>query len=280
MTRLSRPLLLAPLFVTMLSLGTGCEVLADYMPQVAFDRLDVQSVNWDGADANFVFTINNPNPIQVKLARFDYSLAFADVEWLSGDDPDGLVLDASGSSELALPVNIVFQDLFDVVQATRGMDTIPFGLQGSFGFDTPVGVADLPYDADGDFPALRTPTFAFKKVRVDSLDWTSARLAVDLNVDNEHASNLDFRNFDYRVKMDGTTVGTGLLADLGSVTGDSTGVLSVPLTIDFLSAGTAIYDAINSGQVNVGLAAGTDVDTPFGVIPLSIDETGNVQVGN
>jgi hypothetical protein len=30
--------------------------------------------------------------------------------------------------------------------------------------------------------------------------------------------------------------------------------------------------------LNIGLAATMDVDTPFGVVPLSIDQTGNVTV--
>ncbi|NOY25797.1 MAG: LEA type 2 family protein [Oligoflexia bacterium] len=274
MTPSSRLLLVLPL----LTLTTGCEVLADYLPTVSFDRLDVSAVDWNGVSANFVFKIDNPNPIQIKLARFDYALAFSDVEWLQGDDPDGLELAASGASELALPVSIEFQSLYDVVQATRGVDTIPFALSGSFGFDTPAGIVDLPYDADGGFPALRTPSIAFDKIRVDKLGWTSATLAVDLGIDNDHESTLDFTNFDYALTMGGDSVGTGFLDDLGTVDGAQTGTLSVPLTINFLTTGTAIYDAITSGQVDLGLSASTDVDTPFGIVPLSVDQSGLVSV--
>ncbi|MCK6504289.1 LEA type 2 family protein [Myxococcota bacterium] len=275
MTRAPASLLaLAPALL----LSSGCEVISEYLPTVAFERLDVDSVDWEGATADFVFKVNNPNPIEVKLARFDYSLAFADVQWLEGDDPDGLILDAEGGSELALPVTIEFETLYEVVQATRGIDTIPFGLEGSFGFNTPAGVVDLPYDAEGGFPALRTPTFGFQKVRVDELDWSSATIAVDLGVDNDHESTLDFTNFDYALELDGTSVGTGFLADLGAVDGAQTGTLSVPFTIDFLDAGTAIYEAITSGEVDVGLKAATDVQTPFGAVPLSVDESGRVSV--
>lgn len=277
-SRLSRPLLRVALLAPVVALSTGCEVLSDYLPTVAFDRLDVQSVDWEGADADFVFTVNNPNPVEIKLARFDYALSFAEVSWLEGDDPDGLLLGASGGSELALPLSLEFASLYDVVQATRGLDTVPFGLEGSFGFDTPAGIVDLPYDADGGFPALRTPHFDFSKVRVQDLNLTSATVAIDLNVDNEHGSNLIFQNFDYAVKMSGTQVGTGFVADLGTVMGAETGTLSVPIEIDFLSVGTAVYEAITTGQVDLGLKAGTDVETPFGIVPLSVDETGRVSV--
>ncbi len=270
----ARPFFVASLLLT----GTGCEVLADYLPTVAFERLDVDAVDWEGADAEFVFRIDNPNPIEIKLARFDYALAFADVPWLEGDDPDGLILDASGGSELALPVSIEFANLYDVVQATRGLDTVPFGLQGSFGFDSPAGIVDLPYDADGGFPALRTPEVSFQKVRVENLGLTSAALALDLGIVNEHESNLIFENFDYAIELSGIDIGTGFLDLLGDVDGAETGTLSVPFEIDFLSTGTAVYDAITSGEINVGMAASTDVDTPFGAVPLSVNESGRVQV--
>ncbi len=270
----ARLLALLPL----LSLTAGCEVLSEYLPTVSFERLDVQSVDWEGAQADFVFKVNNPNPVEVKLARFDYALSFAEVEWLVGDDADGLVLGANGGSELALPVGIEFETLYELVQATRGIDTIPFELEGSFGFDSPAGLIDLPYAADGGFPALRTPKFTFSKVRVDELNWTDATIGVDLNVDNEHASNLIFQNFDYRVKIAGEDVGSGFLADLGTVSGADTGVLTIPLTIDFLSSGTAVYEALTSDSVSLGLSAGTEVDTPFGVVPLEIDESGRVNV--
>lgn len=270
----ARALLLAPVLL----LSTGCEVLGDYLPTVAFDRLDVQSVDWEGADAEFVFVVDNPNPVEIKLARFDYALSFADVSWLEGDDPDGLVLAASSGSELSLPLSLEFQSLYDVVQATRGLDTVPFGLDGSFGFDTPAGIVDLPYDADGGFPALRTPSFAFSKVRVEDLGLTSATVAIDLDVDNEHGSNLVFDNFAYGIEMSGTSVGSGTIANLGTVFGAETGTLSIPIEIDFLDVGTAVYEAITTGEVNLGLQASTDVETPFGVVPLSIDESGRVDV--
>lgn len=275
---MTRPTAMTLALAPALLLSTGCEVLSEYLPTIAFDRLDVDSVDWNGATADFVFRVDNPNPIEVKLARFDYSLAFADVQWLEGDDPDGLILDAEGGSELALPVTIEFETLYEVVQATRGIDTIPFGLEGSFGFNTPAGVVDLPYNADGGFPALRTPSFGFQKLRVDELDWSSATIAVDLAVDNEHESTLDFTNFNYALALDGTSVGTGFLSELGAVEGAETGTLSVPFTIDFLDAGTAIYEALTSGEVDVGLQATTDVLTPFGAVPLSVDESGRVDI--
>ncbi len=268
-----------PLLLALLPLA-GCAQFADYLPTVSFGRLDVNDLDWERIDTDFVFMVNNPNPIDIGLDNFDYALALGGVELLSGADPDGLELIGEDESEMALPVSMNFQDLFDVVEAVRGEDAYDFGLAGSFGFDTPLGVVDLPYDAEGQFPALRTPSFDLSKVRIADFDITTATIEIDMDVDNDHGSTLWFEDFDYSLDMAESQVATGFLADLGAVDGASTGTVTLPVELDFISLGTAIYDALTGDEVRVGLSASTNVVTPFEgfTIPLSIDESGKINI--
>ena len=250
-----------------------------YLPTVSFERLDLQAISWEDVDADFVFSVKNPNPLTIDLARFDYDLAFSGVHWVSGDNPDGLVLEASGSSEWALPMHIVFQELYDLVQATQGEDTIPFEIAGTFGFDTSIGAIDLPYRADGGFPALRTPDVGYQALRVTEVGVTTADLALDLGVTNDHGSNLWFKDFDYDVDLSDFDIGSGQVADLGQALGAETTTLTLPFTVDLLESGMAVLDILTGDdQADLDLSASTDVDTPFGVVPLSIDEHGNVTI--
>lgn len=265
--------------VPALILSGACEEIDPYLPKARFDRLDVKSVTFEAVEADFVFAVDNPNPVDISLARFDYALAFQGVEFLTGDDPDGLELVGEGATELALPVGFTFEGLYDLVQAGRGEDVIDFALAGSFGFDTPAGVVDLPYDADGDFPALRTPSFQPAALRVEDLDFTGATLELDLLVDNEHASNLVFQQFDYALSLEGSSVASGLVTELGTVSGATEGTLTLPFDVSFADAGAGVYEALSGGDpVDVGLSAATEVDTPFGLVPLSIDESGTVSM--
>ena len=250
-----------------------------YLPTVSFERLDLQRISWEDVDADFVFSVRNPNPLTIDLARFDYDLAFSGVHWVSGDNPDGLVLEASGSSEWALPMHIVFQELYDLVQATKGEDTIPFEIAGTFGFDTSIGAVDLPYRADGGFPALRTPDVGYQALRVTDVGVTTADLALDLGVTNDHGSNLWFKDFDYDVDLSDFDIGSGQVANLGEALPDTTTTLTLPFTVDLLESGMAVLDILTGDdQADLDLTASTDVDTPFGVVPLSIDEHGNVTI--
>jgi LEA14-like dessication related protein len=269
--------------LSLLPLLTACEGWEDfeldpYLPTVTFENLDVLDVTWDGVEADFVFNVNNPNPVDVNLARFDYGLAFQEVEWLNGDDPDGLTLGASGSSELALPVAFKFQDLYDLVQAVRGQDNIDFGLQGSFGFDTPAGPIDLPYAEAGDFPAPRRPEISLNGLKVQSLGLSGADLNLKLDVDNSHGSKLGLAALDYQLSLAGVDLGSGYIADLGTVEGDSQTRLAIPIHVDFLGGASALYSVLQGEKLDVDLQATMDVDTPFGILPLTVNEFGQVNV--
>ena len=271
-----------PLSIAALLLLTGCfEEIEPFLPTVQFGRLDVQSLDWEHVETDFVFYVDNPNPIGIPLKSFDYALSLTDIELLSGADPDGLEFLASDMSEVALPANLEFLNIYEVIQTTRGLDAVPFGLEGSFGFDSPLGVVNLPYDAGGDFPALRTPKLALGRLRLDSLSLTGATLEVDVEVDNDHGSTVWLENFDYALSLEGIEVGTGMIQDFAGVDGATTYTVGLPLEINFLDAGTAIYEALTGGdKINVKIQAGTDVITPFEgyTLPLEISETGRLSL--
>ena len=51
------------------------------------------------------------------------------------------------------------------------------------------------------------------------------------------------------------------------------------LSEKLINASAAVIDALaTGGALDVSLDADMDVDSPFGLLPLSVDETGNVHV--
>lgn len=289
-------------------LSTGCAAiennpyLSALLPSIAFDGLQVNHVSFQDVDTEFVFAIDNPNPVGIDIDAFSYSLSFADVSWMDGDNPDGLLLGASGESKVSLPTHIVFSELYDMVQATRGLDHIPFGLAGDFGLkldsstfvteenqnaeESDADVWFLPYDADGDFPALRKPSISLKKLRVKNLSWSEINLDLVMDVDNDHASNLIFNRFSYDLNLGGNSVISGLVDDLAETVhgeevdeGSRNKRIRLPITIDSVSAIASLWSSMQNGQrLQADFSAVTDVDTPFGLMELNIDETGNVDV--
>ena len=266
-----------PLLLSMLTLLTGCEALEPFTPTVQFDRLDIHELDFQHADVDFVFAVDNPNPVQIGLASFSYDLALEEQPFLSGDNQDGFSLAANGSSELPLALDVVFGELVDTLDATRGEDVVDFELNGAMGFNTPAGKVDLPYREGGGFPALRTPTFRFHGVRIPRVGLTSADIEVDLGVDNPQGSTLFFDQFDYSLSLGNNQVADGLVSTF-AVDAVDEGRLTLPLTVDLFTVGEVILDAIGGKKLPLGIDASMDVDTPFGVIPLSINERGELDV--
>lgn len=264
-----------------LMLLSGCEALTELTPRVRFDRLEVDDIDFEHIDAGFVFRVDNPNPIGIRLDRFSYDLDLQQVDLLSGDEPGGLSLPASAGAEVRLPASLLWQGVWDLIRAVRGEDHVDFELGGAFGFDSDIGPIDIPYRADGRFPALRAPKIDLGRLRVTNLDLLrgTATATLDLAIDNDHASNLIFQSGRYDLQLAGRDVASGAVPPLGAVEGASTRTVSLPIVVDLVRAGASVVDVLTAGgRVQAGFDATIDVETPFGLLPLGIDERGDVSV--
>ena len=267
-------------------LVTGCDDIEQFAPDVQFSQFDVQSIDFEGAEVDFVFEVANPNPIRISLASFSYEFDLAESNLLSGDNPNGFELRALDSSTLALPISLNWVETWNAAQAVRGEDEVAFGLRGDMGFNIPLERFEgqqvrLPFQEAGNFPAVRTPKFRLGKLKVINLDLLSqtANVELEFHADNDHGSTLFFDSFDYVVHLAGNPVGTGLLGSLGDVPGAQEGRFVLPIAVDLFELGDAGWQTlVNREPIDARLTADMDVDTPFGLLPLSINERGNIAV--
>lgn len=260
---------------------TGCGVdLSAFLPTVRFDRMDVSDIDFEHIDTDFVFAVDNPNPVGAPVDRFSYSLALAGVELLAGDNPEGLELRAADTSEIALPVSLVFESIYDAVTAARGDDFVDFGFKGGIGFDSDAGPIDINFDEAGNFPALRIPKIKLGKLHINQFTGSNLDLGLDIDVDNDHESTLDFQDIGFAMKVAGVNIGSGALSEPLSVEGATSRTVQLPISINVLDAATAAAAILGGGAVNVEVGVDSNVDTPFGVLPLHMDQTGNVTVQN
>lgn len=274
-----------PILLIVTPLMGACSELEPFLPKVSFNRFDVERIDFESTDVDFVFKVDNPNPINVKLSSFSYGLGFEQVSILNGDNEDGFQLEASGDSDLVLPVHLIWLDAWNLVQATKGEDMIDFALDGHVGFNVPeLGEARVPYKTEDSFPAVRTPKFKVAALRAGKADWLKQELPLelDLGVNNDHASTLFFDQFDYGITLGENNLATGVVSTLAGVDGATEETITLPIVVDLLGSGLAIVDAIASNEpLKLGITAKMDVRTPFleDPIPLSIDELGNLNVG-
>jgi len=252
-----------------------------FLPKVSFDRVKVRDIDFERANLTFLFKVDNPAPLRVALSSFSYALDLEGARAFDGRNPNGVALEPKGSAPLKFPFTLRWKDLTELLKATRGKDRLAFGLAGHMGFDTPVGEAKLPYDAAGDVPALRRPNVRLAGLRVKRLDLPGNRatLGVQMDATNLGGERISFKGFDYDVRLAGERVANGVVERLGDIAGDGTERLELPIDLTLTSLGSGLLTAIkNRGDVQAELGANLKVATPFGDVPLSIDESGRLRV--
>lgn len=256
-------------------------IINQFMPKVKFQDLKVKKIDFKGVETDFVFAVENPNPIKVKLASFAYDLDLGGQNFLSGDQTEGLSLEPRGDSQLVLPVGTNFKDLIALVGGVKAKDGVPFAFAGDIGFGTPLGPVKVPFKKEGDFPVLQVPKINVKGVRLGKVTPLppTATINIDLGVAHSGGSKMDFKNFDYALKLGGRPILDGMIQQLASVDPGAQETVSLPVTLKLLEVGATVFESITKKKkVDVGLDANLGVGTPFGVIPLHIDETGKLQI--
>ena len=256
--------------------------LDPYKPTISFKSMDLRSIDFSQATVDFVFTVDNPNPMSVTASSFTYALAIAGKKLAAGQQSDGISLKANGGSDVALPVAVKFADLLALGKAIQGVDKVGYALTTSFGFNTPVGEVIVPLDHEGDFPVMHKPEIRLIGIRSKGLNLLEQRanLVVDLGVANKHGgSTLGFEGFNWKLDLGGKQAANGALANLAGVDAGKEQIVQLPITIQLLQMGTVVYNAVvNKKAIDYRIAGDLKVVTPWGKAPLALDRGGNVPI--
>ncbi len=276
---------LAPLVVL-----AGCAKLGEILkgvdiqqatPKVSFDQMKLKGIDFQGADVAFIFDVANPHPFDVTIDGFSWDLDLAGTDFLAGTEDKGLGLAANGTTKVRLPVHLGFQDIISTANVLKGTDEVPFTLGGDFTFQTKFGPLTLPYQTNGVVPVLKVPKIKLKTARVASLQLlqNKATIEVDLGLSHEQGKALTFQGLDYKLAFAGKDVADGLVAQVGSVEADGEQVVTLPVNLKLLELGTGIVNTVkNKDKLDVGFGASVDVVTPWGAIPLAVNESQKLQL--
>jgi len=272
---------LAPLLLIGCLKGGKMPDLSSYTPQVSVDRVDLGAADWSGVDTTFVLAVRNRAPVGLNLARWSWGLTVADSPFLSGDATDGASIGARGTHPVPIPVRVVFRDLIAAARATKGMESIPYGFAGDLTVQTPLGPVTVPYQHQGDLPALQAPRIQLQGLRVIRLEplRNRAELALDLTVHSEGGGAMSLEAARWTFALAGTQIADGTASMLGKVGSGGSTAVTVPIVFDLVGLGSAALTALQRKEpVQVRFGANVDVGTRLGKIPLAIDESGTVPV--
>jgi LEA14-like dessication related protein len=252
-------------------------------PHVAVHSVAFSGITFDTIDMLFTLRIDNPNPIGISVAAYDYDFLLNDRSYISAEQPSGFDLSAGDTSYIEIPLSIHFADLFRLHEDMRQRDTVAYRFSGSVSFDLPVaGRTVIPLQRSGSLPVLRTPRIKVEDFEIGAISFIKADATISLRIDNPNAFALHAEYFDYRFLINGRPVVTGEQPDDIRIGEKSTGTFILPVTIEFVEFGQSIYRILRGEeQATYRITGSASFQPPVdyrGGVPFTFDHSGTLSV--
>jgi|AntRauTorckE6833_2_1112554.scaffolds.fasta_scaffold36985_2 LEA14-like dessication related protein len=236
----------ATLALSAVLLLSGCaaleEELARRQPDVIVDSARLGAISFDSAELLADVRIDNPNPVSVNLAGFDYDLQLAGRSLLAGERKRALRIGANEAASIEVPLQFDFADVRDIVRDVGSRDEIDYTLALGLDIDVPMlGTRTIPATTSGTLPVPRLPSVSLKQLRLDELGWSGARATLELAVDNPNTFGLDLDRLEYDLAVNGEAWLSGEEGMTANVPAKGTGRVDIPVQLDFATIGRGAY---------------------------------------
>jgi LEA14-like dessication related protein len=273
MKRLLLPFLAASVLLS------GCALLSELLtevfqkPSFRFKNVALHNASLAGINLDTVWQLDNPNTVGISLAAIDYALFIDNKQVVAGAPQKGLQIPAKGSTDLTFPAEIKFLEIVPALEALLTKDTATWKVEGSIGLQTPIGILSFPLAMQDVFETPKLPQVQFADPKVTNISLQGATVSFPLSVTNRSSFPLGINEVVGTLSIAGSPVGTLSTGTLGQLEGKGTRQVSLPLTINFFSAGSAAVNAIKGGNANLKFDA--QVQSGGAQVPLKLDQLVN-----
>lgn len=232
---------------------SGCAELAKHAdtikPTARLTGAHLSNIDFDKVDLVFDLEVENKNPVALDLAGLEYDFKIEDQSLVSGVTAKAIELGANTTSPVQLPVTLKFDDLKKLPGELWNRDKLAYDLQTVFNITLPViGNYAVPVSKQGELPVPRIPDIKIKDVKIKKLNFTSADLVAQVEVNNPNDFNLALKSFDYQLDINQSKWGQGEIKDSSKIPGKGKGVIEIPLKLDLLSIGSAAAALLQKGS--------------------------------
>jgi len=228
----------------------GCTTLQQWSgikaPELSIQKVNIANAGLKEMDLILNIDVKNHYPIGIKLPAFDYNFLINDHVFLKGENALNQTLSALGNDQVQVPVRIHFMDLYQSLSALVNEDNAGYKLNGNIHFDVPIlGRIQIPFEKKGQLPLLKMPKISVKGLKVKSLNFTAAKLSLDIELDNPNAFMMLLQNFSYNFSVDGLQWADGNLEKNISFDKHGKSNVSIPISLNFFEMGQTVFNVLN-----------------------------------
>ena len=276
--------------ISIISLAAGCASLNAVKdaagiknPSVTLGGMKITDLTMENAGLALTLNVDNPNPIPINLAGFDYALLFDGKQLLAGEKRDQLKIDAKGISTVTVPVSLNFADLKKLYQGVMNQDTLNYELQTTALVDLPViGVQKFPSTQKGEFPVPKIPEVSLGGIDVKKMGLSGAEVMISANIKNPNSFGIDVSQLAYNLSINGSQWAESALSETIKLAEKGESQINIPLKLNFMEMGSALYSALMKGEgLNYQLKGDMNLDTALPMLKnvnVPFDKSGVVGV--
>ena len=267
--KLNRPARSVAVLIALLAL-TGCASLSPIVrtPEVSFQNLKIEEASLTDGIFNFIFVVNNPNPVGLRASRITYALKINGASFINGKLDRGISLPSNGAGQMAIPVHIRYLDAFDSMVDMVRRKTAAYDISGKFY----IGPIAIPYQARGVFNLPQMPKIRLENIRIEQLSLLGARLRCRLNLDNTNDFALPLQRLDYNLKLGKTSFAQASAKPAGPIAAKSETGMDLSLDVSFAQLGASAYQLLQGKSTDYRLDGKLVMDKGSGskLLPFSL----------
>ena len=258
-------------------LVTACATLGSVArpvpPEVTLREVSLQGMDFSRAELVAEFHVSNPNAVAVDLSGFTWALLVEGEPFLSGEQREGIRIEARGESTVEVPLTVAFREALHVArattEATMGAQQLAYAVELVVMLDVPVlGARAVPLRHEGTLPVPVLPALSVNSLRLDSIGLTGAELSLLITLENPNVFGVALQELSYRFSVHDRTWIEGALPAAVHIAPDQEQELAIPIRLRFLEVGRGVYQLITRGpQLEYRLEAGALVRPDFELLP-------------
>jgi len=218
-------------------------------PAVSLSEVKLIAISLTKVDLAIGLAVDNPNPVAIELAGFDYKLVIEGNDFIKGTKNEPVNIEAAKEKIIFVPVSFAFADVKKLSDSLVNKDEFNYEINAVAHIKLPVlGVQKFPSSIKGTLPVPQLPRLSIKHLTVQNLSLASVTLRLSLEIENPNIFGLDFSHIDYNLSVDGKQwLRSSLTQPIRLKSKDRT-TLDIPLQLNLLQMGETLYQSLDQAR--------------------------------
>jgi len=250
-------------------------------PKVKIAGTQIKKFAMDQVDLSVELEIDNPNPIAINTAGFNYEVFVNNQLFTKGEQIQKNSIAAASVSKTSFPVTLVYSELKKVFKDIKSLNEIEYEIKAQVNVDLPV-VGTVPVNAadSGKLPVPKIPKISVSNIELGKMGFKTADVILTLDVENPNIFDIDITSLIYDINVAGSTWAKSSLKKPLELKSATRSKINIPIKLNIWNMGGSVLESLTKQkplayQVTGDMAVNTDLPL-FSQIKLPFDYSASI----